>query len=132
MISNRPYLIRALFEWLLDCDLTPHLLVDVMDYKVVVPTQYVKDGRIILNIDPGAVRDLHLGNERITFQARFGGVPTAISIPPAAVLGIYAQEDGRGMLFPNDQGDESDSSSDHKPDDPSTPPRARPSLKVVK
>lgn len=132
MVSSRPYLIRALFEWLLDCGLTPHILVDVLDDGVIVPTQHVKDDRIVLNINPGAVRDLQLGNELITFNARFGGVPMAVRFPPTAVLGIYAQEDGRGMLFPDDdQDDGAESSPDNEPEPP-TPPRERPCLKVVK
>ncbi|HEC16612.1 MAG TPA: ClpXP protease specificity-enhancing factor [Sedimenticola sp.] len=129
MISNRPYLIRALFEWLVDCGLTPHLLVEAEGDDVVVPPQHVNDGRIVLNISPGAVRNLQLGNELITFSARFGGIPLDVRIPPGAVLGIYAREDGRGMLFPQDQ-----ETTDDGPDEPEPPgpPRDRPSLKVVK
>ena len=99
--SNRPYLIRALYEWLVDNDLTPHLMVAADREDVVVPGQYVKDGRIILNVCPTAVQMLELGNELISFSARFGGVPTAVSVPPSAVLGIYARENGQGMLFPD-------------------------------
>ncbi len=131
MRSNRPYLIRALYEWLVDCELTPHLLVDVRSDDVKVPTQYVRDGRIVLNIGPSAVKDLVLGNELISFNARFGGTPLDVSVPPEAVLGIYARENGRGMLFP----DEDDTATGASPDDEPEPPkptRDRPSLKVVK
>lgn len=128
MISNRPYLIRALFEWLVDSGLTPHLLVEAQGNDVVVPFQYVEDGRIVLNISPNAVQNLQLGNELITFNARFGGVPMDVRIPPEAVLGIYAREDGRGMLFPDDQ----ETGTDKTPDGEPEPPRDRPSLKVVK
>jgi stringent starvation protein B len=129
--SNRPYLIRALYEWLVDNDLTPHLLVEADAEAVVVPTQYVEDGRIVLNISPSAVRDLLLDNSMISFNARFGGSPMDVFVPPAAVLGIYARENGRGMLFPEEEmPSDSDSSPDDEPDP--TPPRERPTLKVVK
>jgi stringent starvation protein B len=128
MLSSRPYLIRALFDWLVDCGLTPHLLVEVSGDQVVVPTQFVKDGRVVLNISPSAVRNLDLGNGLITFNARFGGVPMDVMVPTDKVLGIYARENGRGMLFP-EEGELTDGDS---PDDEPPPPRSRPSLKVVK
>ncbi len=87
----------------------------------------MKDGRIVLNINPGAVRDLQLGNELISFSARFGGVPMAVRIPPQAVLGIYAKEDGRGMLFP----DEPDGGGSGGPPESPGPPKG-PGLKLVK
>ena len=127
--SNRPYLIRALYEWLVDNDLTPHLMVAADRDNVAVPGQYVKDGRIILNVAPSAVQKLHLGNELISFSARFGGVPTAVSVPPSAVLGIYARENGQGMLFPD--GDFSEGESSGTDEDPPSPPD-RPTLKVIK
>ena len=129
MTSNRPYLIRALYQWLLDNDLTPHLLVNAEVEEVVVPGQFVDNGRIVLNIGPDAVRGLDLGNERILFNARFGGSAMDVLIPPKAVLGIYARENGRGMLFP-----ENELEPEPPPeDDPgSPPPRERPILKVVK
>lgn len=129
MTSNRPYLIRALYEWLLDNELTPHLLVDAEQENVLVPVQFVEDGRIVLNINPSAVLNLELGNDFISFNARFGGKETEVIIPPEAVLGIYARENGRGMLFPDEVGE-----SDDNPDDtdPPKPPKGKPSLKVVK
>ena len=130
MTSNRPYLIRALYDWLVDNNLTPHLLVEVYGDDVIVPTQFVEDGKIVLNIGPTAVRDLELGNESIRFEARFGGSPMQVMFPPTAVLGIYARENGRGMLFPEEQADASDAAPDDEPEPP-TPP-VRPSLKVVK
>lgn len=99
MTSNRPYLIRALYEWIGDNDLTPHLLVNAMHNGVVVPRDYVADGRIVLNVAAGAVQGLLLGNEQIQFAARFGGKPFPVEFPVAAVLGIYARENGHGMLF---------------------------------
>lgn len=127
--SNRPYLIRALYEWLVDNDLTPHLMVAADRELVVVPGQYVKDGRIILNVAPSAVQKLELGNELISFSARFGGVPTAVRVPPSAVLGIYARENGQGMLFPDEELPEDGSSGTDE--DPPSPPD-RPTLKVIK
>jgi len=131
--SNRPYLIRALYEWLLDNELTPHLLVDAEQDGVLVPTQFVDQGRIVLNIGQTAVRSLELGNELITFNARFSGKPMDVMVPPSAVLGIYARENGRGMLFPDESTageNEAPPDDDHDPEP--TPPRDRPSLKVVK
>jgi stringent starvation protein B len=127
--SNRPYLIRALHEWLLDNDLTPHLMVDASREGVVVPRQFVDDGRIVLNISPTAVRDLHLSNELISFSARFGGSPMNVRIPPSAVLGIYSRENSQGMLFMEpEEGEPTGDSNDTDPQ----PPRDRPTLKVIK
>ncbi len=127
MTSNRPYLVRAFYEWLVDNGLTPYLLVEVADSSVQVPQQFVEDGRITLNISPSAVRHLELGNEFISFNARFGGKPMDVLFPVESVLGIYAQENGSGMLFPED---ETTGGDDGDPEE--TPPRGRPSLKVVK
>jgi len=130
MTSNRPYLIRALYEWLVDNDLTPYLLVDANRDSVHVPTRYVEEGRIVLNVSPSAVRDLSLGNDLVAFEARFGGSAFAISLPPDAVLGVYARENGKGMLFPDEGGHEEPEPP--QPDQPTPPPGGRPSLKVVK
>ena len=133
MTPNSPYLIRGLYEWILDNGMTPHLLVNANHPKAQVPLGFVQEGRIVLNICPTAVHGLVLGNERIAFGARFGGVSTEVSFPPQAVLGIYARENGQGMLFPEDElaGDAEGEVTDAEPEPP-TPPRARPSLKVVK
>jgi stringent starvation protein B len=131
MTSNRPYLIRALFDWLLDNALTPHLLVEVDDEATVVPRQFVEDGRIVLNIGPDAVRGLELGNQFITFNARFSGTPMDVVVPVSAVLGIYARENGQGMLFPQEE--LADAPDELPEDDPEpNPPTDRPTLKVVK
>ncbi len=129
MTSNRPYLIRALYEWLVDNDLTPYLLVDAHRDAVHVPDHYVEEGRIVLNVSPNAVRDLELGNELIAFEARFGGSAFPISLPPDAVLGVYARENGKGMLFPDD---EDSRPEPPQPDRPTPPPSGKPALKVVK
>lgn len=124
--SKRPYLIRALYEWLIDNGLTPHLWVNVsQDDRVQVPMEFVKEGRIVLNIGLTAVRSLELGNDLISFNARFGGKPMDVFIPPSAVLGIYARENGDGMRFPEEKTPDSDK-------EPPTPPKDRPSLKIVK
>ena len=141
MTSNRPYLIRALFEWITDNGMTPHLIVDAEADGVMVPRGYVDDGRIVLNIAPSAVHGLVLGNDSIYFSARFGGVAQAVELPPHAVLGLYARENGQGMLFPDeapradgrpDTG-EADDGSDRPDggDDGGTKP-ARPSLRIVR
>jgi len=132
--SNRPYLIRALYEWLVDNDQTPYFLVDAERDDVMVPAAYVEDGRIVLNVSPTAVRDLDLGNDAVTFSARFGGHAHNIFVPPDAVLGVYSRENGQGMLFPDDE--VSEGPDNDGPDEPPTPPpgggRGRPALKVVK
>lgn len=99
MTSNKPYFIRALFDWIVENDLTPYLLVDAMHPSVEVPQEFVNGGRIILNISPKACRGLHLGNDRIIFTARFSGQSTQIALSPGAVLAVYAKENGRGMEF---------------------------------
>ena len=123
MTPSRPYLLRALYEWIVDNNLTPHLLVDAIDSGVQVPQDYVKDGQIVLNIAPSSVKSLSLGNEILTFNARFRGIPTDVSVPLNAVLGIYAKENGRGMMF-------EETGSDTPT--PTPPPPSRPPLKIVK
>src|SRR5690606_1671426 len=100
MTSNRPSLIRALYAWLVDSDCTPHLILDAEPPGAEVPRRYVRDGKIVLSIAPRAVNDLTLGNREIGFDARFGGTPMSVLIPVAAVEGIYARENGQGMVFP--------------------------------
>lgn len=124
MNSSRPYIIRAIYEWIVDNDCTPHLLVDVDVEGVDVPQAYVTDGQIVLNISPSAVVGLEMGNDLILFNGRFGGVATDIVVPIKAILGIYARENGQGMVF----------DASENPEEPPDPPsgRSRPSLKVVK
>jgi stringent starvation protein B len=131
MTPNRPYLIRALYEWILDNQMTPHLLVDATKPDAVLPAQFIQDGKIVLNISPSAVRGLVLGNERISFNARFGGVAMDVAVPAEAVMGIYARENGRGMLFPDEEPlADRQLGPDDEPEPP--PPRERPTLKVIK
>jgi stringent starvation protein B len=130
--SSRPYLIRAIYDWLIDNGLTPHLLVDADQPGVEVPRAHVKDGQIVLNVSPSAVHQLELGNDLIRFAARFGGQPMTVFLPPAAVLGIYARENGRGMVFPEETREGAEDDTPPEPEPPSGPPRDRPSLKIVK
>jgi len=106
MTSHRPYLLRALYEWIADNDMTPHLLVDATRPGVQVPTHAVKDGRIVLNVADRAVVRLEMGNDVIRFNARFGGVSHSVSVPISAVLAIYARETGQGMALPEELGGE--------------------------
>jgi len=103
MKSNRPYLLRALYGWILDNDMTPYLLVDATANENKVPEQYIKDGQIILNLHPSAVKDLELGNEWISFHSRFGGRSQHINVETGSVLAIYAKENGKGMIFPEEK-----------------------------
>src|SRR6476661_8060121 len=102
MTSHRPYLLRALYEWIADNGLTPHLLVDATRPGVRVPAHAVKDGRIVLNVAGRAVAHLQMDNDDVRFSARFGGVSHAVIVPIDAVLAIYARENGQGMELPPD------------------------------
>jgi len=126
MTSLKPYLIRSIYEWIIDNDLTPHLLVDAENSQAILPQQFIEDGKIVLNIRPQAIQGLSLGNEEIQFNARFSGKPMHIVTPIAAVMAIYAKENGKGMIF-----DQEDEESDNTPPPESKPP-ARPTLRVVK
>ena len=138
MNSSRPYLVRALYEWIVDNDCTPHLLVNAEYPDVRVPAGSANDGQIVLNVSPGAVRNLHMDNEAVGFEGRFGGVPHSLYIPTGAMLAIYARENGQGMVFelepPVDDEEVAAGPDDDGPDGGGEPPRpsGRPSLKVVK
>jgi stringent starvation protein B len=131
MTSSRPYLIRAIYQWITDNGMTPHLLVDVSVDGVQVPTEHVQNGKIILNIAPMAISGLVLGDTEITFSARFSGKPRVLNVPIEAVLAVYAKENGQGMMFSEDDGaiSATDDGDDTDPD-PDKP--KRPSLRVVK
>lgn len=127
MKSSRPYLVRALHEWIIDNGCTPYLHVDATIDGVDVPQQYVKDGQIVLNISPSAVAGITIDNDAIRFRGRFGGVAIDVTVPMGAVRGIYARENGQGMVFGNEPTDGPD------PPDPDTAGRGgKPSLRVVK
>jgi len=105
MTPSRPYLIRALYEWITDNGWTPYLLVDARAKGVMVPSEHVENGKIILNIDSQAVYDLDLGNEAICFSARFGGKSIDIVVPVKGALAIYSKENGQGMVFSEEDWD---------------------------
>ncbi len=132
MTSSRPYLVRAMYEWIVDNHCTPYALVDAHAPGVQVPQQYVENGQIVLNIAPGAVAGMELGNELMRFNARFGGVPTDVLVPIAAIRGLYARENGRGMVF--DEDDPTPPQDPNEPQDNKGDNRGekKPSLRVVK
>lgn len=128
MSSNRPYLLRALFEWISDNKMTPHILVDASTTGVEVPEQAVQKGKVILNIDHAAVKDLSMANDWVTFSARFSGRRHQVRVPVEAVLAIYAKENGQGMMFSQE---ENDNPPDTSPDSDNGGPK-RSHLKLVK
>jgi stringent starvation protein B len=136
--STKPYFLRAMYEWCLDNGFTPHLVVAV-NSRTRVPQGYVKDGEIVLNINFSATKDLLIGNEAVTFSARFGGNPFDIYVPVDAVRGIFARETGQGMFFEADEAaapladGEPEDPPDGPPDEPVPPAgNKRPALKLVK
>lgn len=139
MTSHRPYLLRALAEWIADNDMTPHLLVDATQAGVQVPSSVVKEGKVVLNIAQRAVVRLQIDNDSVSFSARFGGVSFPVMVPIAAVMAIYARETGQGMALPDDiglpqgggDGDEPPTPFSPAPDQGSAPGK-RPHLRVVK
>ncbi|MGR5236085.1 ClpXP protease specificity-enhancing factor [Vibrio alfacsensis] len=155
MTARRPYMLRAFYEWLVDNDLTPHLVVDATMPGVHVPLEFVQDGQIILNLAPRAVGHLELGNDAITFQARFSGRPHTVIVPVYAVQAIYARENGAGTMFEPEEAythiedeaiveeeqaptfttvsDEPSEMIDSTTDEEQAPrPKGRPSLRVIK
>jgi len=133
MTSNRPYLVRAIYDWIVDNHCTPHLVVDANYRGVSVPQQYVNDGQIILNVAPRAVGNFSIDLKSIGFSTRFGGVPTEIYIPILAVLGVYARENGQGLMFsPEEMADVEHPEGDEPPPPPKPKGGKKPSLKVIK
>jgi len=129
MTKKRPYLLRAMHEWVLDNGMTPHIVVDAKHERLVAPPGHEVDGKLILNISPSATRGLSLGNDFVAFEARFGGVSRRVEVPVDAILGIYSRENGHGMVFADE-----DTPPDTDPDKPSgggDEPK-KPTLKVVK
>lgn len=150
MTPTRPYLVRAIYDWIIDNRCTPYLLLDAAVAGVRVPRQAIKDGRVLLNVAPHAVDRLELGLDEIRFNARFSGVSQSIVAPTAAVLAIYAQENGQGMMFPaEDQGEDAAQAQEGEhaeatagdapgsqdigaPPPAPAPDRPRPALRIVK
>ncbi len=161
LTARRPHLLRAFYSWLLENQLTPYLVADINVPGIRVPLEYAQDGQIILNIAPGAVGNLDLGNDEVRFNARFKGVPRQVIVPMAAVLAVYSRENGVGTMFEaeaayddssatkqadvrddkhetvmtvvdGDRPDNSAAGNDHNPDDDPPPRGGRPALRVVK
>ena len=132
MTSSQPYLIRAIYDWIIDNNFTPYLLVNAENDYAMIPRDFVEDGKIVLNINPSAISDLQLGNDYIMFNARFSGKAMEVSVPISAILAIYAKENGQGMMF-----DENTNNLPPTPPEDNTPPEKpkksqKPQLKVVK
>ncbi len=125
MTSSVPYLLRALYDWILDNRCTPYLVINALDENTSVPQAYVKDGQIVLNISPAAIQDLQLGDESIQFNGRFTGISHEIYAPMGAVLAIYAKENGQGMWFPVEEGEPDPTPSQKRK-------RGQADLKVIK
>ncbi|MFG6159779.1 ClpXP protease specificity-enhancing factor [Halomonas sp. 1390] len=155
MQSSRPYMARALYQWLLDNELTPYIVVDAEQEGVEVPRQFVQNGQIVLNLAPSAIRDFAMENAAVSFSARFGGQPMQVMVPMEALIAIYARENGVGMVFGHEpvMPVETDEAEDASPlseveasvetgeeeggdpaeqEDGSRPRKGRPSLRVVK
>ena len=132
MSSSQPYLVRGIYDWIIDNGMTPYLLVNAENDYAMIPRDFVEDGKIVFNINPSAITDLQLGNDYIMFNARFSGKAMEVSVPIVSVLAIYARENGQGMMF-----DENTSNLTPTPPKNTPPPEApkksqKPQLKVVK
>lgn len=130
---TRPYLVRAIYEWINDNLLTPYLLINAEEKGVFVPQQYIKDGQIVLNIAPHAVHQLLMDNDAVGFSARFGGVPQQVYVPMRAVMGLYARENGQGLFFdaneyPSESTEEIPENTQSEADAPSA---KKPSLRIL-
>ncbi|MCW8090460.1 ClpXP protease specificity-enhancing factor [Alteromonas sp. ASW11-130] len=143
MTSNQPYLLRAFFDWIVDNNLTPYIVVDATRQHVEVPQEFVKDGQIVLNVSPSACVNFSLDNELLAFQARFGGQPRRLSIPCHAILAIYARENGAGTVFASEEELSSPAEPEEKPQiqdaeeasvetQQKPPKKGKPTLKVIK
>jgi len=124
MRSSRPYLIRAIHEWIVDNECTPYILVNALMEGVIVPSQHVENDKIILNLSPRAVSGLLIGNDMIEFDARFSGAGMHVEVPQLAIMAIYARENGQGMIFDKDEDDGGEPTP--------TPDKPKPNLRVVK
>jgi stringent starvation protein B len=129
MTPQKPYLIRAIYQWLLDNQNTPYLLVNTTFVGVQVPHEYINDDKIILNVAPDAVNNFHADNEWISFSARFSGKPTELFIPTVAVLAIYGKENNEGMFFTEEEASPAPSTP---PSKTAPPKKSKPGLKIVK
>lgn len=127
MKSQRPYLLRAIYEWIQDSGEIPYLLVDANVADVLVPTEHVEDGQIVLNIGANAIRDLELGDEFVMFSSRFDGRVMELSLPIASIKAIYCKDSGEGMVFP----EESLGAPPEIAEEPAPPGEDKPTLRLV-
>lgn len=127
MTSSKPYLVRALYEWILDNETTPYILVDTSGDKLRIPSGIATDGKVVLNLAPQAIQDLDITNDYISFSARFSGVAQEIYCPMNSLMAIYARENGEGMMFPAEE-----SEADGETDRPDEDKPSGPTLKVIK
>ncbi len=127
MTSSKPYLVRALYEWILDNDNTPYILVDISSDQVIIPSGIASDGKVVLNLAPSAIQHLEMTNEHVSFSARFSGVAENIYCPITSLMAIYARENGEGMMFPGEEPD----ADDDQPDENNKPAKG-PTLTVIK
>lgn len=136
-------MLRALYEWILENDCTPYVLVNAMADNVEVPQQFVKNGQIVLNVSPVAVTELNLSNDSMQFNGRFGGIPLDVFVPMSAIMGIYSRENGQGMMFDPEDDPNPEPPKKNGPkevakkslglaDGSSRPNKNKPGLKVVK
>lgn len=131
MTSRKPYLIRGLYEWLLDNEVTPYILVDASHEQTLIPKGIATDGKVVLNLAPSAIQNLEMTNEHLSFSARFNGVARDIYCPMDSVLAIYGRENGEGMMFGIEDSATPDSSK-KAGEDKNKEKKNRPGLKVVK
>lgn len=132
MTPSRPYLLRALYEWISDNQMTPHILVDAETENVQVPMEYVDQGKIVLNVGGGAVQNLLMDNHTVELDARFGGKPMHIIAPYTGILAIYARENGKGMVFTEDDGQGDDPPPNEPFPSKGSSTGSRPKLRVIK
>lgn len=130
MTSQKPYLVRAIYEWLLDNQITPYLLVNTTIEGVQVPHEYIKDDKIVLNVAPDAINNFHTDNDWVSFSARFSGKPMELFVPISAILAIYGKENNEGMFFSDEEEPLIPAPPTSKPSQ--LPKKSKPTLKVVK
>ena len=134
LTPTRPYMARAIYEWICDNSMTPYLLVDATVKYTMVPEQFIQDGQIVLNIVPHAVHALQISNEAITFSARFGGVSRDIYVPMAAIIGLYAKENGQGLFFDASEYENTQTESDDLKstiEEQTEQPKKKPTLRLL-
>ncbi len=134
MYPQKPYLVRAFYEWIVDSKLTPYVLIDANYEGVIVPKEYIEDGEIVLNVSPLAVKHFNISNKQIDFEARFSGNSMQVIVPVKSVLAIYANENGRGMVFSvnEEEDDDMPPSDEAEQGGGSKSGSGKPTLKLVK